>query len=151
MTLQDLAWNSSRIEALKQYWAKGLTCTQIAKELGSTRSAVAGKARRLNLEPRFVMPAAPKPILRERQKANGMVRRGFIRPAPPLQIVASIPADEPSPCGCSLLELKPGHCKFPIGFPGEPGFHFCARETDGTYCLGHRELCRRKPEDGAEG
>ena len=48
-----MTWTPEKEEKLKELWKKGLTASQISKELGDTsRNAVIGKAHRLNLEAR---------------------------------------------------------------------------------------------------
>ncbi len=49
-----MGWTDERVEILKKLWAKGLTASQIALELGEgvTRNAVIGKVHRLKLAPR---------------------------------------------------------------------------------------------------
>ncbi len=49
-----MGWTDERVEILKNLWAKGLTASQIALELGEgvTRNAVIGKVHRLKLAPR---------------------------------------------------------------------------------------------------
>jgi GcrA cell cycle regulator len=53
-----MSWTEARIAALKQDWADGYTCSQIANRLSRsgddlTRNAVIGKARRLGLPARI--------------------------------------------------------------------------------------------------
>jgi hypothetical protein len=45
-------WTGWRVEALKRLWMQGLTCTQIAAEMGGdiTRNAIIGKVHRLKLK-----------------------------------------------------------------------------------------------------
>jgi GcrA cell cycle regulator len=48
-----MSWTEERVELLKQYWADGMSATQIAKQLGGvTRNAVIGKVHRLGLSKR---------------------------------------------------------------------------------------------------
>ena len=42
-------WSSERIELLKRCFHAGLSCSQIAREIGVTRNAVIGKMNRLGL------------------------------------------------------------------------------------------------------
>lgn len=46
------------------------------------------------------------------------------------------------PGGCSLEELDGTTCRFPIGDPGEPGFHFCGEAPidRNPYCARHRRI-----------
>ena len=85
--------------------------------------------------------AAPQPQpQRQRPQAEGMQYRsvgpgGFIRPgpgdqqapippAPPRRLVPAKPSAEVAD-KTSLLELNDRICKWPMGHPGEPDFHFC--------------------------
>ena len=43
-------WNPERIEQLSTFIGAGLTCSQIAAEIGVTRNAVIGKIHRLGLD-----------------------------------------------------------------------------------------------------
>ena len=61
-----------------------------------------------------------------------------IPPAPPRRLVAAKPsaamADK-----TSLLDLNDRICKWPIGHPGEPDFHFCGEKVNPgfPYCVPH--------------
>ena len=55
-------WFDDRVAVLKDLWAKGLSASQIAVQLGGvTRNAVIGKAHRLGLEkrPSPINPSSP--------------------------------------------------------------------------------------------
>jgi hypothetical protein len=43
-------WDDGEIERLRMEWAAGLSIPKIAQRMGKTRSAVAGKAKRLGLK-----------------------------------------------------------------------------------------------------
>ena len=63
-------WNSERIELLKRHFNAGLSCSQIAGEIGVTRNAVIGKMNRLGLSrPRDLIAAQ-----QERRHAAGLLR-----------------------------------------------------------------------------
>jgi GcrA cell cycle regulator len=40
----------------------------------------------------------------------------------------------------SILTLKEAMCRWPIGDPGDPEFHFCGRKSSGTYCDHHARM-----------
>ena len=44
-------WNPERVTLLRNFVGAGLTCSQIAAEIGVTRNAVIGKIHRLGLGP----------------------------------------------------------------------------------------------------
>ena len=88
-------------------------------------------------------PRAPQPVLRS------VGPGGFIRqnpgeqappstPAPPRRLVPAKPSAEVSH-KTSLLELSERICKWPIGHPGEPDFHFCCKKANPgfPYCVDH--------------
>ena len=61
-------WTTERLELLKGHFAAGLTCRQIAAEIGVSRNAVIGKLSRLGLtrdKPPGSEPRAKRP--RERR------------------------------------------------------------------------------------
>ncbi|HEU5482102.1 MAG TPA: GcrA family cell cycle regulator [Sphingomicrobium sp.] len=95
--------------------------------------------------------APPQP---QRPHADGVQYRsvgpgGFIRqgpgdqqapipPAPPRRLVPAKPSPEVAD-KTSLLELNDRICKWPMGHPGEPDFHFCGDPANPgyPYCVAH--------------
>ena len=75
---------------------------------------------------------------------GGFVRQGPgdqqapIPPAPPRRLVPAKPSPEVAD-KTSLLELNDRICKWPIGHPGEPDFHFCGQQANPgfPYCVEH--------------
>lgn len=75
---------------------------------------------------------------------GGFVRQGPsdqqapIPPAPPRRLVPAKPSPEVAD-KTSLLDLNEKICKWPIGHPGEPDFHFCGRPANPgfPYCVDH--------------
>ncbi len=61
-----------------------------------------------------------------------------IPPAPPRRLVPAKPSAEVAH-KTSLLELNERICKWPIGHPGEPDFHFCGKAANPgfPYCVDH--------------
>lgn len=59
-------------------------------------------------------------------------------PAPPRRLVPAKPSAEIAD-KTSLLELNDRICKWPLGHPGEPDFHFCGDAVNPgfPYCLRH--------------
>ena len=101
--------------------------------------------------PASTAPAAPQPAA---DREPTVVMRsvgpgGFIRqspgeqqppatPAPPRRLVPARPS--PDIAGkTSLLDLNDRVCKWPIGHPGEPDFHFCGDPVNPgfPYCVAH--------------
>tara|TARA_R110002096_G_scaffold87253_1_gene200297 strand:+ start:8031 stop:8513 length:483 start_codon:yes stop_codon:yes gene_type:complete len=122
---RDMAWTDERVAKLRELWDKGLSASQIAKELaeGVTRNAVIGKAHRMGLASR------PSPVKSDPQKkAKAPVEKKVVKPK------AKAPTGK-----VSLLDLTERMCKWPIGHPGEPDFHFCGKPSAPTfpYCGTH--------------
>jgi len=100
--------------------------------------------------------APPQPHVRtpQRQQPDGIQYRsigpgGFIRqgpgdtqapipPAPPRRLVPAKPSAEVAN-KTGLLELNDRICKWPLGHPGEPDFHFCGNAANPgfPYCVEH--------------
>src|SRR5688572_823988 len=61
-----------------------------------------------------------------------------IPPAPPRRLVPAKPSAEVAD-KTSLLDLNEKICKWPLGHPGEPDFHFCGRPANPgfPYCVDH--------------
>jgi GcrA cell cycle regulator len=61
-----------------------------------------------------------------------------ITPAPPRRLVPAKPSAEMAG-KTTLLDLNDKICKWPIGHPGEPDFHFCGDKVNPgfPYCVGH--------------
>lgn len=61
-----------------------------------------------------------------------------IPPAPPRRLVPAKPSPEISG-KTSLLDLTERICKWPLGHPGEPDFHFCGEKVNPgfPYCVEH--------------
>jgi GcrA cell cycle regulator len=88
-------------------------------------------------------PAADQPVLRSvgpggflRQNPGEQVAP--IAPAPPRRLVPARPS-EAIAGKTTLLDLNDRICKWPIGHPGEPDFHFCGDKVNPgfPYCVAH--------------
>jgi GcrA cell cycle regulator len=88
-------------------------------------------------------PAKPQPQVRS-IGPGGFIRQGPsdqqapIPPAPPRRLVPAKPSPEIAD-KTSLLDLNEKTCKWPVGHPGEPDFHFCGRPSNPgfPYCVDH--------------
>src|SRR5258705_5058235 len=123
-------WTAERLELLKSRFEAGLTCRQIADDIGVSRNAVIGKLSRLNLtRDGEVRPPPRKRAAKGQRPKTGprlqyqMLKALYGEPQPPAD-------DEPihnGPCR-SLLEVSEERCRSPINTPGLAGFCFC-RQT----------------------
>ncbi|MEA2998947.1 MAG: GcrA cell cycle regulator [Sphingomonadales bacterium] len=88
-------------------------------------------------------PATPQPQIRS-IGPGGFIRQtpgeqqSPIPPAPPRRLVPAKPSPEIAD-KTSLLDLNEKICKWPIGHPGEPDFHFCGASANPgfPYCVEH--------------
>ncbi len=137
-------WSEDNIDLMKRLWASGLTGSQIAARMGTTRSSVIGKVHRLHLPKRATvalttprrqppaqipslavlseMPNEPEPQLREPvTETVTPVKRGF------------------GPCKTSDLQMGDHRCRWPVGDPRDKDFHFCGDEQKPgkPYCEKH--------------
>ena len=100
--------------------------------------------------PAATVPGAPaQPTRAEMMQYRSVGPGGFIRqgpgeqqapipPAPPRRLVPAKPSPEVAD-KTSLLDLNDRICKWPIGHPGEPDFHFCGEQANPgfPYCVQH--------------
>lgn len=148
-------WSDERTDQLKAMWAEGLSASQIAKELGGvTRSAVLGKACRLDLPSRDASQAgadrsvSPKPSAPRRFKPADHPRpplpevRAFV--TGPNHSPAATPPhllEEPTESGSrTILTLEAGECRWPLAMVGdERTFCGCKPQVgESAYCAKHR-------------
>ena len=154
-TIQQ-GWTSERVELLKKFFDAGLSCSQIACQIGTTRNAVIGKMHRLGLSrPKnsFADRIKPRRAAKDTWRPKGLRLkwRGLSIGAQQEALMAAYPGrgqpDAPieSPHKCSLLELSPAQCRWPISEPGSADFAFCANPSvDGlSYCAGPARLAYR--------
>ena len=94
-------------------------------------------------------PAAPTPERTPQPVLRSVGPGGFVRqapgeqqppiaPAPPRRLVPARTAPEYAD-KTSLLDLNDKICKWPLGHPGEPDFHFCGEKVNPgfPYCVTH--------------
>jgi GcrA cell cycle regulator len=115
--------------------------------------ATAPKAEPKAAQPASTPSAAPQAPAVNRSSPEMQYRSigpgGFIRqgpgdqqppipPAPPRRLVPAKPSLEVAD-KTSLLDLNDRICKWPIGHPGEPDFHFCGLQSNPgfPYCVEH--------------
>lgn len=151
-------WDDDRnIDLLKEKWAEGLSCAQIAKEIpGATRSAIIGKVHRLGLAGR-ANPSRPtttrKPVEPRRPAAPRPPPAP--KPPPPDTVEKAAPVEELAGTA-TVFELASHMCKWPIGEPGDDSFRYCGRRRgEGPYCEHHTRLAYKpvpadRPRSGNE-
>lgn len=136
-----MSWNDERVEALKKLWADGLSASQIAGRLGGvTRNAVIGKVHRLGLAGR----ATTSRMKSHRPRVRSQAARRLMKARP--QVAAGNQAFRNLYLGDSEPYVPPAEeivipmherkyiqtltetcCRWPIGDPQQPDFHFCGK------------------------
>jgi GcrA cell cycle regulator len=140
-------WTTERVALLKSRIEEGLSCGQIAREIGVSRNAVIGKANRLGLSRFRSVPSGKgerpwaRNIARPRNAAQHRTLLALWAKA--LPDFAEAPADSAN--RCSLVELQQWHCRWPIGEPASENFGFCGNKpVDGLpYCPAHARMAYR--------
>ncbi len=112
-----MEWTDEAVAELVRLRTAGLTFPAIARQLGCTDNAATNKSRRL---------AVPRGrIVKVEREVPPDTTRGRVLPSKP-----------------GVVDLVWSSCRWPIGDPQKPGFHFCGERRDGTkpYCKGHCRL-----------
>jgi GcrA cell cycle regulator len=148
-------WTSERVEMLKHWFNAGLSCSQIAGQIGATRNAVIGKLHRLGLtRPERALegrldqardPSRPRPVRRKPWRLSVHAQREMLKASYPDSRAETPVVD--SAHTCTLLELRHAQCRWPINEPGSADFAFCGNTAvDGlSYCVGHARIAYRMP------
>jgi GcrA cell cycle regulator len=145
-------WTPERVDQLRNCVVAGLTCSQIAAEIGVTRNAVIGKINRLGLSPGRTAGAparsCPPRVQRPRLSSPRRLLRLMTAAASSFDDDVSLafgPVDNTQ--RCSLLELSHDKCRWPIAEPGTADFAFCGHEVvkGFSYCASHARMAYRLP------
>lgn len=150
-------WASEHSDALREYFAKGLSFSEIGKEINArfgtsyTRSAVLGRAKRMGLGavPRVdspsIVPPPNGPESAPKRPASPLDRtqppKTAFRPAEPVKLRCV----GVRPRLISLVELERGDCRYPYGGDREgEEIAFCGhpRSPGSSYCAPHFHLTR---------
>ena len=138
-------WTTERVERLKSCFEAGLSCRQIAADIGVSRNAVIGKLSRLNLTRDKGGDPPARKFSGTAPAAKATPRRQYAM----LAAAYAEPDQPPEPIDdarrCSLFELSGARCRWPISTPGAADFCFCGNTPlDGLpYCSGHCRLAYR--------
>ena len=146
MPVLSPTWTDERIEILKRHFEAGLTCSEIAADIGVSRNAVIGKLSRLNL-------TRGRTIDDRKAQDRSLARAARAVPRLQYEMLATIYGETDAPAAgpideanrCSLLELSENRGRGPISTPGAEDFCFCGNAApDGqSYCVGHSRLAYR--------
>jgi len=156
-------WEAEHCDALREYFARGMSFLQIAKAINAkfrtsySRSAVIGRARRMRLAGRARHEDRPKYWPARPPKAKAKTPRPkkprtrhvpeLSRPMPVLERAKApkLRCVEIAPRHLSLVDLEAGDCRYPYG-GDEAGevITFCGhpRRQGSSYCTPHFHLTR---------
>jgi GcrA cell cycle regulator len=156
-----MSWTDDRVEILKKLWSEGLSASQIATRLGGvTRNAVIGKVHRLGLSGRATTSrmkthrprarvATTKRLAKPRFASipNSPLRALYhadAEPYVPTVEELDIPLNERR----TIQTLTESDCRWPIGDPQTPDFHFCNRSkiVGLPYCEFHARRAFQAPQ-----
>src|SRR5262245_341015 len=139
MNVPERTWTAARVAQLKSCFDAGLSCSQIADEIGVSRNAVIGKINRMRLSRFGAVVARP----RQRRAPPRFVSQHQILAALRAE-PQPLPQEAPVDAGprCSLVDLDEAGCRWPISDPGARDFGFCGRtKVNGLpYCAGHARM-----------
>jgi GcrA cell cycle regulator len=161
-----MIWTVEQKAFVKEKWEAGVSARTIAADLGASRNAICGLVNRnhwrtpntpLNPAPRKKRAARvlsptgePLPC-----RAPAIRRTHSPTPQPPLErdpAPAIADLDIPIEQRCTLLELGPNNCRWPVGDSRSPDLFFCGAVPmeDGPYCRAHylRATQPFRPWDG---
>jgi len=144
-------WTEGTIARLRELWSEGHPTAEIGRRLGVSKSAVVGKAHRIDL------PARPSPI-----KAGGLTAGPRLREikavVPKLADMIVLPSCAPPPREPAPPVQDPPRverrqaaisrtktCCWPIGNPKQSGFRFCDAPAlrAKPYCENHANQAYR--------
>ena len=147
-------WTEERIDLLVKLWGEGKSAAQISTEIGGvSRNAVIGKVHRLGIAVRRSDETPVDERLRDGAREGARrIRSTAVRPAErrrapidppaPIRRIGGMVAKRMRPRERKLtppgiMDLSESTCRWPIGDPAVPGFHFC-----GHYPIAGRPYCR---------
>jgi GcrA cell cycle regulator len=164
--MSAIAWTEKRVEALKKFWAAGLSASQCACELHDgefkglpplSRNAVIGKVHRLGLSGRkketsSAKPKRPRTVVRRDPVARvntQSIRQARIEAAEERAEEIAYETVVPTAQSVGLLDLTDALCHWPQGDPQLSDFHFCGgRALAGRpYCAHHSRIAYQPSSD----
>lgn len=143
-------WTEEQVEKLRKLTDDGLSCSQIAAQLGTSRNSVIGKQHRVGI--RSKRPSTQS-VARAKPRKSKLYPERIFKPytkstrKPPMDFDNyQSPTMEVVPLKLSLLELKADQCRYPYGEPSNKDFFFCGLPAiEGrSYCLCHYQLTHTK-------
>lgn len=140
-------WTLHLERRVVEMWGMNASYTEISAALGMTRSAIAGKLKRLRANGlvkgrRHNSVRGAQNAIRRKSDLPPKFRQEFRT----ITIASPVPTD-PSPVSegsKDLVDLKLFECRYPFG---NGPYRFCAKPTliGSAWCAYHHLLCCRKP------
>lgn len=135
------AWTPEDDATLLRLRAQGRTSAEIARELGRTRNAICGRAKRIGAATPAKPPAQPRKARKSRAKpVEQRIAHSAIELRRAKRGFGPLPDSRP----VSLVNVRSYHCRWPID--GED-FRFCgAVQAEGrtSYCAAHTAMAWRR-------
>ena len=132
-------------EAKKPAAAPAAAAPKPAPKAEAPKPAAAAPTAAAPAAPQTATPNRSAPEMQYRSIGpGGFIRQGPgdqqppIPPAPPRRLVPAKPSPEVAD-KTGLRDLNDRVCKWPMGHPGEPDFHFCGEQANPgvPYCVNH--------------
>jgi GcrA cell cycle regulator len=163
--MQSTDWPSEHSEALRKYYARGMSYLEIAKAINAdfntrySRNAVLGRCKRMDIggskepadssEPPSVERSSSKPEARVPYLGKPHERHaaGFILLAPKFEAVEPLKLRcvAIAPRHLALIDLEAGDCRYPYGGDEDgEAITYCGhpRRKNSSYCGAHFRLTR---------
>ena len=128
----NATWSDKRVKELERLWDKGLSITEIGKQLNVSRNSVAGKVDRMNLKSRA------SPINKSHAKSTTKSTNNSMgKPLPSINEVN--PEKLPLALIFRRLDWSRNKCSWPVGHPSDKDFSFCEKPViqGKPYCANH--------------
>jgi GcrA cell cycle regulator len=140
METHNSNWNEERTGRLESLYHEGLSFTEIAADIGVSRSAAIGKAHRMHLPKRDAAAQYRAYVATTSRPGKGR-RRDAVRVQPPLKPAPVIIPDHDY--SCTIIELTDTTCRFPLWGVGDehPKRRYCGRP--GASLSSGAPYCRR--------
>ena len=140
-----MEWTANLVDTLVELHNLGVPTSIIAETLDTSRNSVIGKLNRLG----YAKPKASAQPDKPKAQRKAPFRPPSVSPVPyyePAPVVTPV-VKVPDVVAVSFMDLKAGHCKWPVDTPG-PVQMYCGRiAQDGKpYCAEHHARSVQKPQ-----
>ena len=140
-------FTDEQISDIRQMVETGsMTYGEIGFNLRVSRSVIAGICFRNGIRAPGGKRPPPKPRAWPRAKPHLIrpAREALLAPAPAQLPIPPTPSPAPEIKPCSLLDLKPHSCRWPLWGRNEKSGDYCGAHaaTGSSYCANHRAISR---------